>query len=412
MKKNGLFLLILAVLLGITYYAHESGDVRRKTAFQKKHQLFKPELLGEMMRFENKVATIVKKDQRLYLEEQAFLVDQRQFQAMSEVLAQIQAVRFLEKEELAEIDRALLFPRDDDRLKFAFEGGEVEYLIGEKLAFDQTFYLEIRWRYKGEEDQIQTVIARDASPEQGVYFQETYHNTDQKYRKLVTLLYLDQQVFSEKRPLLHFVNPQISRVSFVNKKNRPYTLSLDKVQTEPPLPHNDLEYAKDRFKTFLEQLADLEASRVVFFDMTKENQQPEASLIFTTAAGNIEWQIFRSNDNSKELLLKTVFSSVTFVFEEMPEIFFYPLSYFWEKTPKDLDLEFQADVTPEQRQKMLELFSQEADSIEEQLRWSDEAAQRLSESTQRYVVYSLENELQLWDTQRQLVYRYNARRLR
>lgn len=408
MKQNALYFAILCLLLGVTYYYHESGDVRREAAFLRQHQLFRPDKLGELQGFQNKVISLIKKEESFYLKEQDFLADERQFESLSRALSQIQAVRFLEKHDLEEIDLEMIFPRPDDRLKFTFSHGEVEYLIGEKLAFDQTFYLQIRWRYQGQnEDQVQTVVAKDASPDEGIHFQETYHLSDQKYRRLLALLYLDHQVFSERRPFAHLSNQALSRISVINQRNRPYTVSFLKAVTEPPAPHENVRYSVERFSTWIEEIAALSAQRVAFFDMTQPDQAPLARLVMSTEKEEVEWRIYEGTNPKEVVLISSTLPQVSFIFESSPQIFFLPSSYFWIKLPEQHDVAFLSSVPEQEAQAMMELFSREADSLEAMDRWKNEEQRtRLSYADKRFVVYSYESELQLWDTRDSLVYRY------
>lgn len=405
MKKNALYFAILIALLSITYYLHESGDIRRAQAFQDKHQLFQPDKLGELLAFENKVTTLVKKEGDFYLKDLDFLVDQTQFESLSQTLSHIQAVRFLEPEELAQLDRALLFPRPEDKLRFRFSQGEVEYLIGEKLAFDQTFYLEVRWRYhEGQEEKVQTVIARDASPERGVHFEQTFHRSDQKYRRLLALLYLDQQVFAQRSPFAFLKGEALHRVSVLNEKNRPYSFSFLKATTEPPAPKASVEYPKEKFQNWLNQLSEMSAARVAFFDMIEPGQKPLSRLVISTEKAQYEWKLYQGEEFIVQL---SGLANVSFVFDQAPPIFYLPVSFFWDKTPKNQDAVFLSEIEQEQQKKMAELFSREADGLEAIETWQAiKQMKRLSLSDKRFVVYSYENELQLWDTRDDLVYRY------
>lgn len=262
MKKNLLLFLGLVLLLGVTYLVHEKGEEINKEAYLEKHQLFNPEKLGAILKFSNAVASLEKTETGFITTNQKIKVDQRKFDSAMEILAPIQAKRFLVNEELEDLQFNLAFPHLNYKFSFKFERGEVEYLIGEKLQFSQDFYMRVKWRYEGEDEVVKTVIATDVSPSEGVYSQDTYHLSDRKYVRLLSLVFLDEEFFADTRLIPNLDPNSLMSFSLENMHNRPFEIDFNANQVKPG-PFDDLKPNLAEIEALKKLLVNLSSDRLL-----------------------------------------------------------------------------------------------------------------------------------------------------
>ena len=114
-------------------------------------------------------------------------VDQEKVEDLWAVLGNIRTEREITDNDILHQE---LFPRTSDRFTILFDGGRLEILLGNRLRFDQSFYLETVEIRDGEEKQTRQWIARDTSPEPGIYNVKTVYRSPAKYQRLQSLLKL------------------------------------------------------------------------------------------------------------------------------------------------------------------------------------------------------------------------------
>jgi hypothetical protein len=245
-RKNLVLFLILAALLGVTYLVHERGAEIERAVHLEQHQLYNPERLGELTSFSNPAASLVRDGERFVTSHLSLEVDTDKLYETLNVLLPIQARRFLEPQDLEELNLDVAFPHAHYTLKFTFENGSVEYLIGEKLQFSQDFYMRLRWQEGDNPEQIQYVVATDTSPLEGIFSDETYHISDRKYMRLLNLLFLNEEFFVVSSLAPEIAPEDVLRLSFETRTNRPFHLIFDgqKITLDPaPFEHVSLDHA-------------------------------------------------------------------------------------------------------------------------------------------------------------------------
>jgi|GEM_PF-3938741 hypothetical protein len=419
MKKNLTLLGILISLLVATYYIYEVGEQQDKIQKVQEKQLFKPNELGTMLSMSNVVVELESKGKHFYTRSPRLLVDDRKLDSFFNILSGVRAMRILKEEDLSEKRQKLMFPEGDKyKLSFEFEKGKLIFVFGEKLKFDQTFYLKVTWKPRKGEGSVRTVIAEDVSAAKGMYNKESYHLSDRKYKRLLTMLYLDAEFFYETRPFYNKTEMQLKRLAYLSQKQRPFTLNfLDSMTTPPPLAH-DLDVHLEKIKQARLDWARLEATRVTSAELIKPEQKHLLKVLSSWSPQNgeeeqVELTIFRSIDE-KEYWLKVQGQDKTFIFEKRPDVFFMALQDFWQKTP-----EFpQASRVVVQRGKKIDpkkassFFAQEARAVDSLERWPLEDGEfwvSFSDSqddSHIFDVYRVQNELHLRDNKRGIVYRY------
>jgi len=334
MKKNLLLFLGLIILLGTTYIVHERGDELNQKAHLEKHQLFNPEKLGEILSFSNGVATLERTETGFVTTNQKIKVDQRKFDSAMEILAPIQAKRFLINEELEDLQFNLAFPHLNYKFSFKFERGEVEYLIGEKLQFSQDFYMRVKWRYDGEEEVVKTVIATDVSPSEGVYSQETYHLSDRKYVRLLSLVFLDEEFFADTR-LLPNLNPEsLLSLSLENMHNRQFEIDFQNNEVKPK-PFDNLNSNLNEIQILKTLLTNISGDRLISHYEKKHLGDLIATMkIRLQDQKPVELKLYQNYKSHGEMVATS--SLVTGLLPIMPaeaNIFLRGHQFFWDRTP-------------------------------------------------------------------------------
>ena len=91
--------------------------------------------------------------------------------------------------------RSEAFPASSERLILRDgKGGRMEMVLGNKLRFDRSFYLETVEMRDGRQS-IRRWVARDHALEPGVYNVKTVHRSAAKYQRLKLLLQLTEDAF-------------------------------------------------------------------------------------------------------------------------------------------------------------------------------------------------------------------------
>ena len=335
MKKNIFLFLGLVLLLGITYIVHERGGELNEKAHLEKHQLFNPEKLGEILVFSNGVATLERTETGFVTTNQKIKVDQRKFDSAMEILAPIQAKRFLVNEELEDLQFNLAFPHLNYKFSFKFERGEVEYLIGEKLQFSQDFYMRVKWRYDGEEEVVKTVIATDVSPTEGVYSQETFHLSDRKYVRLLSLVFLDEEFFADTRLIPNLDSNSLLSLTLENMHNRAFEIDFQKNEVTPK-PFDPLISNLNEIQSLKTLLVNLSGDRLI-----SEFEKAELGDIIATMKINlqdqkpVELKLYQNYKSHGEMVATS--SLVTGLFPIKPaeaNVFLRGHQFYWDRTPK------------------------------------------------------------------------------
>jgi hypothetical protein len=263
MKNNLLLLALLTVLLAVTYIIHEQGDIKREQAFLSKHQLFKTENLGEMISFSNAAMMMNRSDNGVFKSQKSeFLIDSNKLEQALQILAPIQARRFLEEDELAQLNLELAFPHTNYLFKFEFENASISYLIGEKIQFSQDFYMKIQWKEQGQKELTRYVVATDVSLLEGVHSEDTYHRSEAKYMRLLSLLFLDEDFFADTRLLDLSSDSNMTSLMIENQQNRPFEVDFGNFTTSPAAPEGLL-YNRATISGAAALLHDLQGERII-----------------------------------------------------------------------------------------------------------------------------------------------------
>lgn len=261
--KWTLGLLAIAVILTTSiYFFEERAEVKQRATQEQKTMLFDPDELGELKTFSGKNFAIKVEGKSYFSVSPKRLVDQRNVDAFFNELSGLRVSRILSDEELAKVPMSSMFNQESDKNKlfFSFAHKNLTFKLGQKLEFDQSFYMEVN---DGKERKI--VIAFDNRPIDEVYLQNEAHRSDMRYRKFKGLIELEQSFFYDMRLVKREQYPflqQLSSIEIKSFRNKSYTLLISDNKTNPSPPQG-VAIDTDSFNQNFQDIMSLNAGQVL-----------------------------------------------------------------------------------------------------------------------------------------------------
>ncbi len=281
MKKLNLVLfLVLALGLTITYFVHEKFSTENKVKLEQQSQLLNFESVGDIKRFTSTQADILKEGDQYYTSEARYPVNKNKIEEVFLILANLKVKSLIDQNEIEKIGYQNFFPKEILRLGFYFEKESVFLTLGNKIEFDQSFYIEIE-RVKNGQSQKEILIAYDSSPDQGIYTsEEEMKRSDAKYRRLKAIFYLGDSFYNDlkifKEQFSHD-KIDIKSISFATFRNKKFFVDFEKMETGPKI-YPGLNYFSDNWIAFYRQFINLSAKSVLH-QFKKENLKEPLSII-------------------------------------------------------------------------------------------------------------------------------------
>ena len=186
MKRNLVLVVLLGGLLWSAWY-WEHRDQKVEGIFGTVHW-------EDIVSIEMPEVTLKKMDDKWIVSDTGGKVDVEKVKALWGVLGNIWTEREITDQGVSQPEA---FPPASQRLIIHFDRGRVEMLLGNKLSFDQSFYLETV-NVRGEVKSVRRWIARDTSPEPGIYNAKTVYRSPAKYQRIKSLLQLKADDFHFK----------------------------------------------------------------------------------------------------------------------------------------------------------------------------------------------------------------------
>lgn len=325
MKSTIVLFISAIVLTTIVYFVEEKGSEIQKVANEKKYMLFDPAELGEMRGFSGPNFNVVLEGTNYFSVNPKKRVDVQNVDAFFNEISGLRVKRVLSEEEIKDLDLKLIFPFDEKLfLKFTFEKKNLDFYLGKKLDFDQTFYMKMK-----DESSEKFVIVEDSRPMDEVYLQTEAHRADGKYRKFKALVELDQSFFYDLRLFKRENYPlfeSIDKIVVESFRNRNFTILVQENSTDPAPPPGiniDLESMNDNFQKIL----GLRGQALLPRSKAALDKKSEISI----ESGNkiFKMQLF-FDPKSKNYLARTEDEDLDFLMEQADVLpFFKPVQEYW-----------------------------------------------------------------------------------
>lgn len=289
MKKNLVLLCVCAGLSIGIYYFQEVGDLEKKEARIKRDQLFDPSSLGEIQEISTAQVRLVNSDNGYKIHNSEKNVDERKLQVFFDAIAGIRIQRVIEKEEIKEKNIETYFTTQGsslERLVFKFEKSKIEFYLGRKLEFDQSFYMKVIHN-----DKIKYLIAFDSKALETAVAKESYHRNDMKYRRFQSLFYLNDDFFEDYRVFSHWMTSEWSfkLLKSDSKRNAAFELNFVNGSTAPKRPYF-LSGNVEAIKEYEKRLALMEG--VLSTVRLSGKQKEKAKIILTSTKGEATLDIY------------------------------------------------------------------------------------------------------------------------
>ncbi|MCP4912197.1 MAG: hypothetical protein GY909_03680 [Oligoflexia bacterium] len=231
MKKNGILFLILVGLLTFTYFFQELGDIKKVEETKVNQNIVNTELMGDLIELKNSHVTLKRDKNKVFRTEKNHPVDPRKLSAFLEALSDLRV-----KETIDEINSSNekdFFPSENNFLEFRFQRGKMKFILGNKLAFNQNFYVKII-----ENKKVKYVIAENLTAAQTAYRQEEAHNNDSRYNKFIQLLNWQAKQFREARVFGQqgLAKSELKAIEIKNNRNIPFQIRFNEGSTFPEPP--------------------------------------------------------------------------------------------------------------------------------------------------------------------------------
>lgn len=276
MKKNLILLIILAGSLVFTYWYEELGGEKKRLSQKQAKALFQNKNLGELKAIKFPKFNLILKDGKYFTKENNYPADKKKTEKIIEVLSALEVVSIIDKEKIKS-PRKYFFPQEDLYFSFEFERGELSYRLGAKLDYSQEFYVEV-----GLGNEKNLVVAKDSTPQYGVYQEKSLERSSQKYDRFKYILSLREKDLFDTNP---FKNQPLvlGKVMVENSRNKKFEIDFVK-KTTNPLTFKNLSYKVDLFDEYAEKLANLKGINIHFDPASKDLSDLESTLLFPQKA--------------------------------------------------------------------------------------------------------------------------------
>lgn len=344
--KNLSLMAILIIALTATYFFEERNNKNKEAALDKKLSLVDVENLGDITSIEGIKLNFEKRGAVFYAKDNNLPLSEARLGEFFEILSGLKIKNFLNAQEVERVGKSSYIPDPQMRMTFRFEKGEITFILGKKLDYDQSFYMEVI-----RDGQSQMVIVNDESPDPGVYQNdEEYKKSDAKYRRLEMLFLLTNKYFHDTRVFkdmgytqdkINFQNITIS--TFRNKK---YALDFKTSATIPPIPKG-LKYFEENWISFHQTLTKLEGKNLYFPAEQALLREPLSRFEVTDRDDRkYTLDVYKKYGEENGYFLKSSLDNV--VYQLKPEdarYFFVNVQDFWKKNIAPVGKEYPLKIT-------------------------------------------------------------------
>ncbi len=319
MKKNLILLVILSGLLALTYWYEEIGGEKRLSKTKQAKAIFQNKNLGSLKGIKFPKFDLVLKEGKYYTKASNYPVDKRKIDKIIEVLSSMEVISIIDKENI-KAPRNNFFSQEDLIFTFQFERGEISYKLGAKLEVSSDFYVEVG--YLGENN---LVVARDTTPQYGVYQEKSLERSSQKYDRLKFILGLREKDLFDTNPFKSF-KLDLDKVIVENYRNKKFKIDFTKRATDP-LVFKNLGYKSSLFDEYENKLKNLYAINIHFNPNQKDLSNlhsilyfPQKAMLFKNYKGRVGYFLMVDGDKNLYELA-----------EKDSNLFFTNVQDFWNK---------------------------------------------------------------------------------
>ena len=343
--KNLALFIVLIIALAATYFFEEKSNRTKEAIQAKKTALLDVEALGNITAIKGVKLNFEKRGQFFHDKDNGLVLSESRLEEFFQILGGLKVKTFLNQEEVKKVGESFYIPDPTMKMTFHFEKGEVSFILGKKLEYDQSFYMEVV------RDNIsQMVIVSDESPDPGVYQNDDeYRKSDAKYKRLEVVFLLTNRYFYDTRVFKNFnytaekINfKEISIATFRNKK---YSLSFEKSATIPP-PPKGIKYFEENWVSFHEFLVKLQGKSLYYPADTKLLDEILSQFEVQDREGHkYTMDVYKKYGEENGYFLKTSLDNIVYQLKsEDAQYFFVNVQDFWQKSIVPKEKEFNLKI--------------------------------------------------------------------
>ncbi|MFA6238230.1 MAG: hypothetical protein WC635_12930 [Bacteriovorax sp.] len=346
-KNKNLFLFLFLVLaIAITYWFEERGSSKALKIESKRTEVLNADKLGSLVGVKGIKLDFEKKGDSYFSRNNQVPLANARLDEFFKILAGLKIKTFLNEADVAKVGRNFYIPDDGMKLNFLFEKGSIEFTLGKKLDFDQSFYMEITQNGKKE-----IVIVNDESPDPGAYQSDKeYQVSDAKYKRLQVIFLLTNVYFYDTRVFKDFYPDEQSinfdKIAISTFRNRKYTVDFKSTSTVPP-PPKGINYLEDNWLSFHKALSRL-TGRTVYTPYEPDALKEILSQfeIIDRQGRNITLTVYKQFGDQSGYFLSSSLDKFLYVLKpEDARFFFVNVQDFWKKSIAPKERVYQLSIT-------------------------------------------------------------------
>ncbi len=338
--KNLTLFAILALGLLITYIFEERSNRNSEIAEAKRTELLNTEKMGEIRGIKGIKLSFIKNGEFFFDTENNLRLSQDRLGEFFQILSGMKVKTFLNQAEVEKVGVNFYIPDPSMKMTFQFVKGEMTFILGKKLDYDQSFYMQVI-----KDNTSQIVIVNDESPDPGTYASdEEYKKSDAKYKRLEILFLLTNKYFYDNRVFkgFNYTADKINfkEISIATFRNRKYSVSFDTTTTNPA-PPKGIGYFEENWVSFHSFLSKLEGKSLYYpVELNKLDEILSQFNVVDRNGQKYTMDVYKKYGQENGYFLKTSLEDVIYQLRpEDAQYFFVNVQDFWQKriVPKEKD---------------------------------------------------------------------------
>ncbi len=341
MKKNIVLLFILIGLLSVAYYFEELQAYKKYIAQRKKIELFSRKDANSLYSITYPYFKIIKdKGNKGYIiAENNLPVNTTKVNALIKTLSKINIQRVIKENEYQDS----FFKNKKERFKLKFKDKFIELIIGKKLRFNDSFYIQIE---TNKDKKI--IIASYQGPRLRLYTKNNHQN-EERYLLIKTLFNAKEENFYDTKIITN-KNWNTSKLDVFSRYNKSFSINFNTIKTNP-LIKNNLQYKREKFIKTKNYLNNMKAETLYFpFNIKKLDKYAGHIKIHDKNGNIINLKLYRKLGSLKGNFILSDKSKYLFeVNQRTARIFFESHQNFWKikdkswEEIKDFSISFKRD---------------------------------------------------------------------
>jgi hypothetical protein len=332
--------------VAITYWFEERGTANKTLEDKKKLSILDVKELGDLKGFSGIKLNFKKSGESFIAADNNLELAPKKVEEFFTILAGLKTKSLIPNADVEKVGRKFYIPDESMKMSFQFEKGEMQFILGKKLDFDQAFYMDVV-----KNGAHQMFVVNDESPDPGVYTNEKeYNKSDVKYKRLEMMFLLTNVFFYETKVFNHQnYDPQkinFKSIDISTFRNKKFKIDFEKTKTVPDAP-NGISNDEDNWIAFHKALTNLEG-KTIYYPVKESNLDEVLSHleVLDRNGANYTLDVYKKYGSLNGYFLKSSLSKDK-LFELRNEdamFFFVNIQDFWKKQIAPMSKEYDLKI--------------------------------------------------------------------